>query len=490
MTHRLSAYGRHVLFICSSVVLLLLSQGNSSALAQTAPLTPSLATRPQQSLVPQGSGPPTLLIHGVGDTSDHLKAGCDSSTTWGPTKSFLASRGITYVYSLGFYKNDYSCGDYLYSYEQAHHHCTSYPDTDRSNDGTWDEDDRHVACELAWYIWDNFTQSGTPVNIVAHSLGGVFIKWALFKSSAKNHDGHFPPYLYVHQVVTISSPLNGVVPGGDVPVCGICWQIHEIVQGVVPGIWGELTSADAKAAQGAGGTNWTMEGQANGGLNCDHTGDSAFQGINYGLKIDYSNPVWQNNPNLQEACQFPPIVGQWYYGHGTYLVDTSTTSNVPVNYCTGCSGDPGAHANFSHSLQEMYLGLIGRCNTLASVATCDGTDPTQTGCDSSKTVPGGDPWYLTMYWTSHCSTNWALVYAPSGYLVTVTIARSATRSWSNVDGQYIYCAPTRTTCPTGTWATFGQFTSGWITDMLYAPSEPVAVKITTSTGATYTSIWH
>lgn len=444
-----------------------------------------------QPLVPAGSGSPVILIHGVGDASDHLKGGCDSSTTWGPTETFLKNRGWSYVYSLGFYSADYNCGDSIYTYEQSHHHCTNYYDSG-SDDGTWNDDDRHVACELAWYVWDSFTAKGIPVNFVAHSLGGVIIKYALFRSSTNpnDHNGNFPRYLSVHQVVTLASPLNGSTTFGSIPTCGECWQVKELEQGVVGGIWGELTSSDAQGTQGAGGTNWTSEGQANGALGCDHVGDSAFQGIHYGLKIDYSNPVWQNNPNLQDACQFPPLFGQWYYGHGTYLVDTATSTNVPVNYCTGCSGDPGGHANFSHSLQEMYWGIIGRCNILSSTTTCDGVDPNQTGCSSTKYPQSGDVWYLTIYWSTHCSANWALVDAPSGYLVTVTVARSPTASWSNVDRQFVYCAPSRTSCPTGTWQTFGQYTTSWYTDMLYAPSESVAVRITTSTGATYTSIWH
>jgi hypothetical protein len=403
------------------------------------------------------------------------------------------------VYSLGFYKADYSCGPNpsnqtdpagnLYYFEQNYQTCTGYYDSG-SDDGTWNEDDRHVACELAWYIWEYYTVVGNPVNLVAHSLGGVLIKYALYRSGTAGHDSHFPPYLSVHQVVTLGSPLNGSTTFGSIPTCGECWQVKELEEGVNGGIWGELTGSASHGAQGAGGTNWTSEGQANGAIGCDHVGDSAFQGLNYGLKIDYSNPVWQNNPNLQDACQFPPLVGQWYYGHGTYLVDTATSTNVSINYCTGCSGDPGTSATFSHSLQEMYWGLLGRCNILASTTTCDGVDPHQTGCSNGQSVPGGDPWYLTVYWSSHCSANWALVDAPSGDLVTVTIARSPTGSWSNVDRQFIYCAPSRTSCPNNTWQTFGPNTTGWFTDMLYAPVEKVAVRITTTTGATYTSIWH
>lgn len=488
-------------FLLSLLFALGLLVGGLTTPTQAASQSRAQMTSPRSALVGPGSGPATLLIHGVGNASDHILNGCNSDTTWGATEAFLSARGWPNVYSLGYYKGDYNCGPNpadqtdpqgnLYRFEQYWHLCPTYYDSG-SSDGTTDEDDRHVACELAWYIYEYYTLYGTSVNIVAHSLGGVLIKYALYRSGLLGHDSHFPPYLSVHQVVTLSSPLNGVDAGGSV-VCGGCWQIKELQPGIAGGIHDELTSADARGAQGAGGTNWTAEGQFDRHMGCDWTGPTAFEGIGYGLKIDYSNPVWQSDPHLpgDDACQYVAGVGQWYYGHGTYLLDnTSTAYNVPVKYCTGCGGDPSTSANFSHSLQELYLGLTGRCNILASTTTCDGTDPVATGCNSTKSLLAGDPSYLKVYWTTHCTTNWASVSAPSGYLVTVTIVRSPTKSWSNLSGKYVYCAPSRTTCPTGTWGTFGQYTTAWYTDMLYSPTDAFAVQITTSTGATYTSIWH
>lgn len=485
-------------FLFSCLFALGLLAGGLATPALAAPASPARTTSPRLALVGPNAGPATLLIHGVGNAQDHILGGCDGDHTWGPTKTFLSQRGWTNVYSLGYYSGDYNCGpdpsnqtdpvNNLYYFEQTFHTCTSYYDSG-SADGTWNEDDRHVACELAWYIWEYYTLVNNSVNIVAHSLGGVLLKEALYQIYVK-HDNHFPPYLYVHQVVTFESPLDGIQEFAD-EACNECEQLLQLEWGVINNIWGDLNDSASKTVRASGGTNWTMEGDADKKCNTlgFAVGGSAF-GMDYGVKISYNAYVPGVNSSMQDACS-DNGGKNYYYGHGTYLVDTQTLIEVSVKYCINCAGEsPGTTGYFAHSLQEMAWGLSGRCYILASTTTCDGTDPTQTGCSSDKTPLGGDPWYLTMYWSTHCSTNWALVYAPSGDLVTVTIARSPTKSWSNVDRQFIYCAPSRTSCPLGTWATFGPYTTGWITDILYAPNEAVAVRITTTTGNTYTSIWH
>ena len=319
---------------------------------------------------------------------------------------------------------------------------------------------------------------------LAHSLGGVLLKEALYQIDV-NADSHFPPYLFLDHVVTLSSPLGGIPAFGGLS-CGGCLELSEMEWGSFGGIYQDITSSAGEKVQGLGGTRWLMEGES--GAQCDPVGNSAFQ-MSYGIKVDYSY-LLSGISSMPDACS---MNGGYYYGHGTYLADNQSIYNATVNYCNGCSGNPGTVTNnYPRSLTEMFWGLAGSCAASHNNNNCDGDDPNVTGCNASETVPGGDPWYLTMYWTTGCSTNFALVYAPvSGtYLVKVTIASSPTKSWSNIDRHLIYCAPSRTTCPNDTWGTFGQFTSSWITDMLYAPTESVAVQIVTSTGATYTSIWH
>lgn len=441
----------------------------------------------------------------MGDASDHLKGGCNGSTTWQDTLNFLHNNGWTNVYSVGYYKNDYDCGPNpststtpttdptgnLYYFEQTYQFCTSYNDSG-SDDGTWNEDGRHVACELAWYIWEYYTSSGNSVNIVAHSLGGVLLKEALYQIYVK-HNSVFPPYLYVHQVVTFESPLDGIQQFAD-EACGGCVQLTQLEWGVLYGYWGDLNDSASRTVQASGGTNWTMEGDADSKctwVGIYAVGGSAF-GMDYGLKISYNQHVpGVTNPPMPDACSDNGGLN-FYYGHGTYLVDTQTATNVPAKYCINCAGEnPGNSGTFSHALQEMVWGINGRCSVgLASTATCDGTDPVVTGCNSTRYAQSGDPSYLTIYWSTHCSTNWAVVSAPSGYLAKVTLVRSPTGSWSNIDRSLIYCAPSRVPCPVGTRQIFGGYTASWYTDMLYAPNEKVAVQIFTTTGSTYTSIWH
>ena len=472
--------------------------------------TPVLAASrlPAVSLTCNGVGPcagtpATLLIHGVAD-NDHVSGGCDGNNTFGNVISFLQRAGWTNVYSVAYYKNDWDCGPNpnpnssqpettpqgnLYSFEQTYQFCTSYNDSG-SADGTSDEDGRHVACELAWYIWEYYTSSNNAVNIVAHSLGGVLLKEALYQIYVK-HNAVFPPYLYIHQVVTFESPLDGVQIGSDL-ACGGCFQVAQLQQGNPFGYWGDLTDPPSRTVQASGGTNWTMEGDAD--SKCSTlgyaVGGSAF-GMDYGLKISYNQYVPGLNGSMPDACS-DNGGKNYYYGHGTYLVDTQTATNVPAKYCVNCAGEhPGNSGTFSHSLQEMVWGINGRCSVgLGSTATCDGTDPVVTGCNSTRYAQSGDVWYLTIYWSTHCSTNWAVVSAPSGYLAKVTVVRSPTGSWSNIDRSLIYCAPSRIPCPVGTRQIFGGYTTSWYTDMLYAPNEKVAVQIYTTTGSTYTSIWH
>ena len=61
-----------------------------------------------------------------------------------------------------------------------------------------------IAADLANYI----DAQGKPVDIVAHSMGGLITRVALL-GSAQGWEG-FPPKLDVNNVVTLSTPHRGV----------------------------------------------------------------------------------------------------------------------------------------------------------------------------------------------------------------------------------------------------------------------------------------
>jgi len=322
-----------------------------------------------------------LFIHGVDSTS----SGADGNDEFGncgnsfqPAISLLTDANHQWgghLITLSYYTHDHNCSPNGNIRNTADGSRCNGPNTGPTgfydsgdNDGTNNEDDRHLACLLAWYIWDNYTINGQTVNVVAHSLGGVLLKEALYEvyvqhlTVTHNPAGPFPDHLYLDHVVTLSSPLGGLLKGSAYFDCK-CTQLAEIEDGGA--IIGDLTSPEGENLSSRANA-WTMEGQVQAndpsgnqvGPNCDPVGESAF-GMSSGIKIDYSYPV--NNINTVPQAQPCNDLGtnDWYYFHGDYLYDNQIADDVTVNYCSGCVYDPPAMSrNFHHSLIAIYFGLV------------------------------------------------------------------------------------------------------------------------------------
>ena len=69
-------------------------------------------------------------------------------------------------------------------------------------------DIRHLGYHLAWQIYDEFTSKGHTVEIMAHSMGGLIVRYALQKVQSGHPD--FPPSLKVDEVMTFGTPHGGV----------------------------------------------------------------------------------------------------------------------------------------------------------------------------------------------------------------------------------------------------------------------------------------
>jgi pimeloyl-ACP methyl ester carboxylesterase len=110
-----------------------------------------------------------------------------------------------------------------------------------------------VARDLALYIHGTHTSRGQPVDIVAHSMGGLVTRVALL-GSAQGWSG-FPPKLDVDDVVTLSTPHRGVAaPGAHddrqwtqmAPGSGFMKRLHEPGSGL--------------GDEWASGTEWSLVG--------------------------------------------------------------------------------------------------------------------------------------------------------------------------------------------------------------------------------------
>jgi hypothetical protein len=65
----------------------------------------------------------------------------------------------------------------------------------------------HLGYHLAWDIYTRYSRKQQPVDVVAHSMGGLIIRYALMQVALKNKD--FPKFLLVEDVVTMGTPHGG-----------------------------------------------------------------------------------------------------------------------------------------------------------------------------------------------------------------------------------------------------------------------------------------
>jgi triacylglycerol esterase/lipase EstA (alpha/beta hydrolase family) len=61
--------------------------------------------------------------------------------------------------------------------------------------------------QFAWYVQDTYTSKDQNVGVVGHSMGGLVIRYALYRVAAGDPD--FPPSLLISNIVNFGSPHSG-----------------------------------------------------------------------------------------------------------------------------------------------------------------------------------------------------------------------------------------------------------------------------------------
>lgn len=277
---------------------------------------------------------PIIFVHGFNSSSV-----VDCGSTWNTAESYL--RGYhTYgsqtlhwtgpMTEVGYYSRDTSCG---YGLTSQSAHCKGYYDT---GIGTNNESIRHIACELAWYVYSNYSAAGRNVQMVAHSMGGLIVRWAIHGVQARIVP--FPPALDVQDVVTFATPHGGVPPGSTIFTCGGCTEGNEMQ--ATSSLMNDMYNY-AQNPQGSGwGTDWTMiGGVAFYNLGCDVVSSSEATYMQGGHKSYFTSPC---------------------YSHGGYLTDTSDSSNADIYWCDGCAVSPSSWHYWTgapHALRHMLYAL-------------------------------------------------------------------------------------------------------------------------------------
>ncbi|HEU5427419.1 MAG TPA: CHAP domain-containing protein [Actinocrinis sp.] len=78
------------------------------------------------------------------------------------------------------------------------------------DDGFVNSPIEYLGCLFAWYVYDVNTTEGTPVDVVAHSMGGLVVRSALAFSSAGNTRGYPAAGLKIRRVITVATPHLGL----------------------------------------------------------------------------------------------------------------------------------------------------------------------------------------------------------------------------------------------------------------------------------------
>lgn len=188
-----------------------------------------------------------------------------------------------------------------------------------------------LAHDLGWFVYDTYTRTGTPVDLVAVSMGGLIVRDLLYRVA--HHDPNLPPEVAVTHAVTFSTPYLGYGGTGSASICPVeTLECQQFATG--SSLMNELNS-DAQPPQGNGGTSWAVAGSSSG---CDFVPTSSSLALAGAERIDYHVPC---------------------YTHAGYLWDTNPASDAAARI-TQPDGTTKSTDAALHSLSWLVATLAGR----------------------------------------------------------------------------------------------------------------------------------
>lgn len=141
---------------------------------------------------PVGSSPPprtngikpVYFVHGYSNS-----AATDCAATWKEALDTYRAHGWTdsQLWTFGYYSGDSGCKEEV--------------------TGGTERPIKDIAQDFAIQVWDQYSRFGVSVDAVGYSMGGLVIRAAI--TGVQRHDPGFPPYLYIEDVATLSTPHMG-----------------------------------------------------------------------------------------------------------------------------------------------------------------------------------------------------------------------------------------------------------------------------------------
>jgi hypothetical protein len=197
---------------------------------------PLLAFGAASTSVPEISSRPILFIHGF----NPFGIGENCRNDWSKMENSLGQNGYTGPkITLGYYHDDSHC------------------DVKITPHGTILTHIPEISKDLAWYVYNNFSSKNVDVDIVAHSMGGLVLRYAIYRVAVG--DSSFPPYLLITHAATLASPFTGyslTAESCHINVVNLQCDDMFPLSGFIEG----LKNPEALVPQGRGGTIWSDMG--------------------------------------------------------------------------------------------------------------------------------------------------------------------------------------------------------------------------------------
>jgi hypothetical protein len=251
---------------------------------------------------------PLILVHG----HEH-DSGVSCNGTWSDLMAHYRIYGYKGAFdAVQYYKNDTACSTY---YGPG-----SAPEI---MNATSDTDIRSIAKALAWHIYDKWNSRGIGVNIVAHSMGGLIVRYMI--DSVQRHRSGFPAHITAPSVVTLATPHNGI-EGARVG-CYFGNNDDECFEMDKSSSFIEYLRNYAQNPQGAFGTWWSL-----GGSHADNTVD---EGSATAMSVKYKIH-WASDTNIEHSDYMHEKLGANPFDSSSitaHCYSTTTGSNFVEGRC-------------------------------------------------------------------------------------------------------------------------------------------------------------
>lgn len=204
-----------------------------------------------------GSANRVIFVHGFAPGGGH-----DCAKVFSSARGHFANKKWKgNLLTFGYYYNNKNCS-YNYNGSQR----TSL---------------KGVAKAFANYAYKHYSKKGKKLDVVAHSMGGLIVRAALYHT-AKGTSG-FPKYLYIEDVVTLGTPHGGTHWGSA------CKGIWRQCQDMAPGS-AFLKSLKSAMPNSRMGTDWTTVSSYDDGIVSEHSGIAgiAEHEVQYDAGISHS----------------------------------------------------------------------------------------------------------------------------------------------------------------------------------------------------------